>query len=192
MRKQFTPSEAARIVGVTVRLLEAWELRRVLIASIPARGRGALGRRYTFEDLVGLRTVRELRDAGLRLRELGKVAHALARMRPPQRLAESRLVVIGKKVLLDKPDGPIELHRVSPVIGARRKTATAESMAARIQTTVETRRTGMPSNDARSPFSADARTAMPMSVNRKKAASPAQMTAVTMAAAKKSPVKRRG
>jgi hypothetical protein len=40
---------------------------------------------------------------------------------------------------------------------------------ATIQTTVETRLTGMPRREARSPFSAEARTAMPMSVNLKKA-----------------------
>ena len=50
-------------------------------------------------------------------------------------------------------------------------------------TTVDTRFTGMPSNVARSPFSADARTAMPMSVNLKKAPSATTMTATITTAA---------
>ena len=56
-------------------------------------------------------------------------------------------------------------------------------------TMVETRATGMPSSEARSPFSAEARTAMPMSVKRKKAASAAQITAVANPAMRKLPSK---
>ena len=58
-----------------------------------------------------------------------------------------------------------------------------------IHTMVDTRATGMPSNDARSPFSAEARTAIPMSVKRKKAASAAQITAVAAPAITKLPSK---
>ena len=64
-----------------------------------------------------------------------------------------------------------------------------DSSPAMIQTMVDTRATGMPSSDARSPFSAEARTAMPMSVYRKKAASAAQITAVATPAMMKLPSK---
>ena len=66
----------------------------------------------------------------------------------------------------------------------------AEMTAAITHTTVDTRRTGMPSSDARSPFSADARTAMPMSVKRKKAARAITMAATTPTATKWSPVRK--
>ncbi len=74
-----------------------------------------------------------------------------------------------------------------PTMGARRKMATADSTAASTHTSVETRATGMPSSEARSPFSAAARTAMPMSVKRKKAPRPAQMRTVATIATTKFP-----
>ena len=58
----------------------------------------------------------------------------------------------------------------------------ADITAAIAQTTIDTRLIGMPSSDARSPFSAEARTAMPMSVYLKNAPRPMQMAMVTTAA----------
>ena len=59
-----------------------------------------------------------------------------------------------------------------------------------IHTTVDTRRTGMPSSDARSLFSAEARTAIPMSVKRKKAPRPTTIPSTTTSVTTWSPVKR--
>jgi hypothetical protein len=69
--------------------------------------------------------------------------------------------------------GPSTCPSGTPTTPARRNTATNASPAATIHTTICTRRTGMPSRLARSALSALARTAMPMSVNRKNAASAA-------------------
>ncbi len=64
---------------------------------------------------------------------------------------------------------PVLPVRLMPTSGPRRKMPMDDRTAANAHTIVETRLTGMPSNDARSPFSADARTAIPMSVNLKNA-----------------------
>jgi hypothetical protein len=74
--------------------------------------------------------------------------------------------------------GPTKPDSGRPISGARRKIPMAESTPARHQTMVETRLTGMPSSEARAAFSAAARTAMPRSVNWKKAAN-APMSAAT-------------
>ena len=63
--------------------------------------------------------------------------------------------------------------------GIRRKTPNADRTAAIIHTTDDRRLTAMPSRVARSPFSAAALMAMPMSVKRKNAARPTAMSATT-------------
>ena len=64
---------------------------------------------------------------------------------------------------------PVLPVRLMPMSGPRRKMPIDDSTAASAHTIVDTRFTGMPSSEARSPFSAEARTAMPMSVNLKNA-----------------------
>ena len=59
---------------------------------------------------------------------------------------------------------PSEPSVGTPTTDARRKIANDASSPAIIHATVWTRPTGMPSSDARSAFSADARSAMPMRV----------------------------
>src|SRR5205823_11117612 len=61
----------------------------------------------------------------------------------------------------------------------RSKTPRPEHTAAMTQTTVDTRLTGMPSSEARSSLSADARTAIPNRVKRKNAPSPTITAATT-------------
>ena len=58
-----------------------------------------------------------------------------------------------------KPPPDTLLNDWNPRIGTRRMTASAERNPAMAQTIVERRRTGMPSNSARSEFSAAARIA---------------------------------
>ena len=70
----------------------------------------------------------------------------------------------------------------SPSTPARRNTATNASRPATAHTTVCTRRTGMPSIAARSPSSALARTATPIELNRRPAASSAMAMGATTSA----------
>src|SRR3954471_15759211 len=77
-------------------------------------------------------------------------------------------------------DGPMLEPTVRPLTGARRNTAIADITAPMTHTTVDTRLIGIPSSEARSPFSADARMAMPMSLNLKNAPSAMQMVTTTM------------
>jgi uncharacterized protein (DUF433 family) len=74
----FTLEHAARVTGVSERRIRYWDQTGVLSPSLSrtVARRGPYSRIYSFRDLVGLRTLRELRDRyGLslqRLREIGK------------------------------------------------------------------------------------------------------------------------
>jgi hypothetical protein len=85
--------------------------------------------------------------------------------------------------------GPMMVPIDRPTSGARRKMPMPDMSAASIHTNVDTRRTGTPSSDARSSFSADARTAMPMRVNRKNSPKAVTATTTTMTATTWSPLK---
>ena len=68
------------------------------------------------------------------------------------------------------------------VTPAVRQTDTNDSTAARVQTWASSRRTGMPSSEARSGRSAAARTAVPVSVRRRNSASPPIISGATTSA----------
>jgi uncharacterized protein (DUF433 family) len=80
--KAFTVEHAARATGVSERRIRYWDQTGVLTPSLASGGKGApFGRIYSFRDLVGLRTLKELRDTyGLTLQELRRVGERLQRL----------------------------------------------------------------------------------------------------------------
>lgn len=61
--KAFTVEQAARVTGVSPRRIRYWDTTGVLTPSLASgTQRGAFNRIYSFRDLVGLRTLGELRD----------------------------------------------------------------------------------------------------------------------------------
>ena len=97
-------ARAARTAaGVTQRELDYWEEKGLAIPSIrPAKGKGS-DRRYSYLDLLKLRTIKELRRAGLSLQKIQKAVKKL-KERDPDRdpLLTECLVTDGK-----------QLHRVT-------------------------------------------------------------------------------
>jgi DNA-binding transcriptional MerR regulator len=74
----FPTSLAAKIARVSVDTLENWRRRQILLPSVAttARGRGA-SCGYTFRDLVAIRVLVALRDAGIDPRGLRRVVDYL-------------------------------------------------------------------------------------------------------------------
>lgn len=66
-------------------------------------GREASGigseRRYTFDDLIALRTARELRSAGISTQALRRVIRFLQKWSVQKPLSELRVIIRGKDVL---------------------------------------------------------------------------------------------
>jgi DNA-binding transcriptional MerR regulator len=100
-KENFTAGEAAKITGVAYRTLDHWARTSLIGPSIAeARGTGS-ERRYSFEDLVALRVLRELRTAGISPRSFKSIIEFLRQNKASRNpLAESRLVVAGSDVLL--------------------------------------------------------------------------------------------
>lgn len=77
----FTVEQAARVTGVSERRIRYWDTTGVLVPSLAyGNRRSPFGRIYAFRDLVGLRTLGELRDrCGFSHQRLRTVGEWLAR-----------------------------------------------------------------------------------------------------------------
>lgn len=103
VKQGFRTSEVSKITGLTQRQLDHWDRTGFLKPSLdPGEGRGKV-RLYSFNDLVQLKVVKELRDAGVSLQALRKVVGHLRTAEGLENpLAEARLVVSGSDVILVK------------------------------------------------------------------------------------------
>ena len=75
----FTLEQASRVTGIPERRIRYWDNTDILSPSLTNKeDRGAYSRIYSFRDLVGLRTIGELRDRfGVSLQCLRVVAERL-------------------------------------------------------------------------------------------------------------------
>jgi DNA-binding transcriptional MerR regulator len=102
----YTGSQAARIVGVTERQLDYWA-RTGLIH--PMRAGDVADRRYSYRDLLELRMITSLLDAGIRLESVRDVFASLRDTLAPD-IASANIVIDGKtSVVLRTDDQLIEL-----------------------------------------------------------------------------------
>ena len=96
----FTPSQAARLAGCTTSQLESWD-RGGLVRPRSTDADGP----YAFRDLVALRMVRSLLDAGLSLARVRRAVREVTR--EGDELAGLRLVTDGDRVWACRDDGQI-------------------------------------------------------------------------------------
>ncbi|MEX2254763.1 MAG: MerR family transcriptional regulator [Acidimicrobiia bacterium] len=95
----FTSAQAARLAGCTRAQLDSWNRTGLVV------GREGEDGPYSFRDLVALRMVRSLLDAGLSLARIRRAVDELAR--GGEDLAELRLVTDGDRVWACRDDGQI-------------------------------------------------------------------------------------
>ncbi|WJW75987.1 helix-turn-helix domain-containing protein [Thiohalobacter sp. IOR34] len=108
MLKQGVSSrQASRITGLTPRQLRYWRETGLLSPSHRTAGGHA---RYSFTDLLALKTARQLRDAGVSVQRIRHCVQALTRFLPQVRqpLHELSLVVTGEVVLVIHDDGAFD------------------------------------------------------------------------------------
>lgn len=95
VERAFTAERAMALAGVSKRQLQYWDERGFVTPSIsPGEGRGR-PRLYDFRDVLSLRVVADLRQQGISLQELRKVADHLRSLSYERPLAEIRLWVWG-------------------------------------------------------------------------------------------------
>ncbi len=148
MDEGFSGKRAAEIVGITYRQLDYWARTDLIRPSLAdARGSGSR-RRYSYRDLLELKVIKTLLDAGIKLESV-RTAFAYLRENLGEDVASVQLVISGGSAVLvrdgaelidvvnryrgqgvlnflalddvkDQLDDAIELHPASPASGGSR------------------------------------------------------------------------
>jgi DNA-binding transcriptional MerR regulator len=95
----FSGTRTAQIVGITYRQLDYWARTDLVRPSlVDAAGSGSR-RRYSYRDLLELRMIKKLLDAGVRLETVREVFHYL-RSHVNGDITSAHVVIDGSHVLL--------------------------------------------------------------------------------------------
>jgi len=110
MTQTFSGTQAADVVGITYRRLDYWA-RTDLVrpTGTDAVGSGSR-RRYTYRDLLELRIIKQLLDAGIRLESIRDV-FAYLRDHMDTDIAAAHLVINGSSVVLCNGEELIDVLR---------------------------------------------------------------------------------
>lgn len=121
----FSGTQAAEIVGITYRRLDYWARTDLVRPSaVDASGSGSR-RRYTYRDLLELKVVKQLLDAGIKLTAIREVFSYL-RDHVDTDISSAHIVINGSSVVLCDGDDLIDVVRhgqgvlnVLPLSGVR-------------------------------------------------------------------------
>jgi DNA-binding transcriptional MerR regulator len=102
----FSSQAAARLARITYRQLDHWATTGLVAPSLaPARPGTGNRRRYSFTDVVVMRTAGELRRAGVSLQSIRKVVGELKRLGDGFQLTQARLIVDGNDIVVLVDEG---------------------------------------------------------------------------------------
>ena len=106
----YSGTQAAKVVGITYRQLDYWARTDLIRPSLTdAAGRGSR-RRYSYNDLLELRVIKTLLDAGIKLESVRDVFEYL-RTHVGGDIAAAHLVISGNSVVLAVGDELIDVLR---------------------------------------------------------------------------------
>jgi DNA-binding transcriptional MerR regulator len=110
MHLGFRGKQASEIVGISYRQLDYWA-RTDLIRPTGADAKGSGSRRvYTYRDLLELRVIKNLLDAGIRLESVREV-FAYLRNHVDTDIAAAHIVINGQSVVLCQGDQLIDVMK---------------------------------------------------------------------------------
>ena len=106
----YSGTKAATIVGITYRQLDYWARTDLVRPSLSdAKGSGSR-RAYTYRDLLELRVIKSLLDAGIKLESV-RTAFEYLRTHVDTDIASAHLVISGSDVILCDGDQLIDVMR---------------------------------------------------------------------------------
>lgn len=106
MHEGFRGPQVCSIVGITYRQLDYWARTDLLRPSLAdAKGSGSQ-RRYSYQDLVELKVIKQLLDAGIALKAARKAVEYL-RSNLGEEIGSTKLVLSGENPLLVHSDGQL-------------------------------------------------------------------------------------
>ena len=104
----FSGTQTAKVVGISYRQLDYWARTDLMRPSLSdARGSGSR-RRYSYNDLLELKTIKKLLDAGIKLEQVRKVFEYL-REKVTTDIAAAHIVIDGGSVMLCEGDELIDV-----------------------------------------------------------------------------------
>ncbi len=108
MSDGFSGSQAASVVGITYRQLDYWARTDLIRPAITDAAGSGSRRRYSYKDLLELRVVKALLDAGIKLESVRDVFEYL-REHVDTDIAAAHLVIRGRSVVLAHGDQLIDV-----------------------------------------------------------------------------------
>ena len=110
MRQGFSGTQAAEVVGISYRQLDYWaRTNLVRPSSLDAAGSGSR-RVYSYRDLLELRVIKNLLDAGIKLESVREVFNYL-RNHVDTEIAAAHIVISGQSVVLCQGDQLVDVLR---------------------------------------------------------------------------------
>lgn len=104
----FSGTQTAKVVGISYRQLDYWARTDLIRPSLSdATGSGSR-RRYSYNDLLELKAIKKLLDAGIKLEQVRKVFHYL-REQMNTDIAAAHIVIDGSSVMLCDGDQLIDV-----------------------------------------------------------------------------------
>lgn len=102
----YSGQRAAQIVGITYRQLDYWARTDLVRPSMRDANGSGTRRRYSYRDLLELRTIKTLLDAGIKLESVRRV-FAFLRDNLGEDVASANLVIQGNRSVLVQSDGEL-------------------------------------------------------------------------------------
>ena len=102
----FSGHRAAEIVGITYRQLDYWARTDLVRPSLQDASGSGTRRQYSYRDLLELRTIKTLLDAGIKLESVRRVFSYL-RDNLGGEVASASLVIQGNRSVLVRTDGEL-------------------------------------------------------------------------------------
>jgi DNA-binding transcriptional MerR regulator len=106
----FSGTQAAKVVGITYRQLDYWARTDLIRPSLTDASGSGSRRRYSYKDLLELRVIKTLLDAGIKLESVRDVFEYM-RQHVGTDIASAHLVISGNSVMLAEGNELIDVLR---------------------------------------------------------------------------------
>jgi len=103
MTQHFSGKKAAEIVGITYRQLDYWARTDLVRPSVTDAAGSGSRRQYSYRDLLELKVIKSLLDAGIKLESVRSVFEYL-REQLGEDIASAQLVISGGTAILVRDD----------------------------------------------------------------------------------------
>lgn len=108
LQEGFSGRQTAEVVGISYRQLDYWARTDLIRPSLTDASGSGSRRRYSYQDLLELRVIKTLLDAGIKLESVREVFNYL-REHVTSDIASAHLVISGQTVVLAQGDELIDV-----------------------------------------------------------------------------------